>query len=88
MIQGLPFAAILLSLAAPVAAQSWCAPQRADTGFVAFTGVTLWDGTGAAARAGTTILIHGDRITAVFKDGTEPLPAGTTVPALPLLGAP
>jgi imidazolonepropionase-like amidohydrolase len=76
-------AAACLSLAASLSAQSWCAPQKPDSGFVAFTGVTLWDGTGAAARTGTTVLIHGERITAVFKDGSEPLPAGTAVRALP-----
>ena len=83
MIRGLTLAAALLSLAAPLTAQSWCAPQHADTGSVAFTGVTLWDGTGSAARAGTTILIHGERITAVFKDGSQALPAGTTVRPFP-----
>jgi len=73
------FVAILLLLAAPLSAQSWCAPHRADTGFVAFTGVSLWDGTGAETRRGTTILIKGERITAVFKDGSQALPAGTAV---------
>lgn len=72
-----------LLLAAPLSAQAWCAPQKADTGFVAFTGVTLWDGSGAPARAGTTILIHGERITAVFKDGSQALPTGATVRAFP-----
>lgn len=76
-------AAVGLLVAVPLCAQTWCAPQRADTGFVAFTGVTLWDGTGSGARASTTILIHGERITAVFKDGTQPLPAGTAVRAFP-----
>lgn len=74
---------VLLALSAPLSAQSWCAPQRADTGFVAFTGVTLWDGTGSSARAGTTILIHGERVTAVFKDGMQPLPAGAAVRPFP-----
>lgn len=72
-----------LVLALPLSAQSWCAPQKPDTGFVAFTGLTLWDGTGAAARPGTTVLIHGERITAVFKDGAQPLPAGAVVRAFP-----
>ncbi len=75
--------AILPLLATPLAAQTWCTPQHADTGFVAFTGATLWDGTGAAARARTTILTHGERIAAVFRDGSQPLPAGTIVRALP-----
>ena len=71
--------ATTLLLASPLAGQSWCAPQKADTGFVALTGVTLWDGTGAPARAGTTILLHGARIAGVFKDGAEPLPQGASV---------
>ena len=70
-----------LLAAAPVSAQSWCAPQRPDTGFVALTGVTLWDGTGAAPRPATTILLHDERIAAVFPDGAQPLPAATTVRA-------
>lgn len=65
--------------AAPLAAQSWCAPQKADTGYVALTGVTLWDGTGAAERRRTTILLHGPRIAGVFPDGSQPLPAGAMV---------
>jgi len=68
-----------LLLATPLSAQSWCAPQKADTGFVALTGVTLWDGTGAPERGGTTILLHGQRIAGVFKDGAERFPAGTRV---------
>jgi len=72
-----------VQLTAPLSAQSWCAPQKPDTGYVAFTGVTLWDGTGAPVRTGTTILIHGERITAVFTDGSQALPAGTAVQALP-----
>lgn len=71
-----------LPLVAPLSAQSWCAPHQADTGYVALTGVTLWDGTGAPARAGTTILLHGERIAGVFADGAQPLPAGSTVRAL------
>lgn len=65
------------------AAQSWCAPQYSDTGYVALTGLTLWDGTGATARAGTTVLLHGERIDAVFADGSRTLPMGTTVRAFP-----
>lgn len=68
-----------LVLATPAAAQSWCAPQRADTGFVALTGLTLWDGTGAPSRARTTVLLHGERIETVFPDASRPLPPGTTV---------
>jgi len=69
-------------VAGPLSAQSWCAPQKADTGYVALTGVTVWDGTGAAARSGTTILLHDQRIAAVFPDGVQPLPPATTVRVL------
>jgi imidazolonepropionase-like amidohydrolase len=68
-----------VSFAPPVAAQSWCAPHRADSGYVAYTGVRLWDGTGSAVRPPTTILIHGERIAAVFADGSQPIPAGAAV---------
>lgn len=78
----LRIAAALCLLAAPLSAQSWCAPQKADTGYVAFTGVSLWDGTGAPTRPGTTILVKGDRITAIFADRSQPLPAATTIHAL------
>ncbi|TFG89409.1 MAG: hydrolase, partial [Gemmatimonadales bacterium] len=64
-------------VAAPLSAQSWCQPQKADSGYVALTGVTLWDGTGTPARSHTTILLHGERLAGVFADGAEPLPPGT-----------
>jgi imidazolonepropionase-like amidohydrolase len=63
-------------------AQSSCAPQRADSLPVALTGVTLWDGTGAPARRGMTVVVTGERITAVFQDGSRPLPPRATVRAL------
>jgi imidazolonepropionase-like amidohydrolase len=75
--------AAAMLFAAPLSAQSWCAPQKADTGFVALTGLTLWDGTGAPERAGTTILLHGPRIAGVFKDGAQPIPAGAVVRVFP-----
>lgn len=74
-----PALAVLTVLAAPLAAQSWCARHQADTGYVALIGVTLWDGTGGAPRPGRTILIHGERIAGVFRDGGQGLPPGTTV---------
>jgi imidazolonepropionase-like amidohydrolase len=76
-----PLLGLALS-AAPLAAQSYCAPQKPDTGYVALTGVTLWDGTGAPARSGTTILIHGERIAGVFPDGGQALPPGTASKSL------
>lgn len=71
--------AALVGFAAPASAQSWCAPQRPESGFVALTGVTVWDGTGAPARTGMTILIQRERIVAVGPVGRVSLPAGTTV---------
>ena len=72
--------ALLLSTGA--AAQDWCAPHKADTGYVALTGLTVWDGTGAPARPRTTVLLHGERIARVFADGSQALPAGARVQAL------
>lgn len=74
-------AAVLPATSLP--AQSYCGPQRADTGHVALTGVTLWDGTGSAPRPGTTVLLHGERIVAVFADGSREFPPATTVRAMP-----
>ncbi|HEX5004573.1 MAG TPA: amidohydrolase family protein [Gemmatimonadales bacterium] len=71
--------AAIAALASPVAAQSWCTPQRASNGFVALTGVTVWDGTGTAARPGMTILVHGERIVAVGPAGRVSVPAGAAV---------
>ena len=47
---------------------------RSSDTVLAFTGVTLIDGTGAPPRAGTTIVIGGDRIADVFPDGSKPIP--------------
>jgi imidazolonepropionase-like amidohydrolase len=82
MRRGAPAVAGLLLLATPLSAQSACAPQRADTGYLALSGVTLWDGTGALPRPRTTILVHGERIAAVFADDARPLPAGTEIRSL------
>ncbi len=73
--------ALLLLVLGPVSlpAQTDCAPRRADSGYVALTGVTLWDGTGAPSRAGTTLLLQGERIAAIFPDGARPLPPGSSI---------
>ncbi|MBK8003968.1 MAG: amidohydrolase family protein [Gemmatimonadetes bacterium] len=68
--------------AARLAGQAACTPQRADTLPLVMTGVTLWDGTGNPGRPGTTIVVTGERITAVFPDGSRPLPPAATVRAL------
>lgn len=43
---------------------------------LALTGLTVIDGTGAAARPGTTLLLEDGRIAAVYADGSRPLPGG------------
>jgi imidazolonepropionase-like amidohydrolase len=43
------------------------------------THATLWDGTGAPARAGMTIVMQNGRISALHADGAQPLPAGAEV---------
>lgn len=63
----------------PLHAQMSCKPARADTGYVALTGLTVWDGTGSPATRGTTILLKGDRIEAVFPDGEQAIPQRTRV---------
>ena len=48
-------------------------------GVVAFLHVTLIDGTGAPARADTTVVVAGDRISAVGASAAAELPAGAAV---------
>jgi imidazolonepropionase-like amidohydrolase len=62
----------LLAITAPLTAQQTRSP-------LALTNVTVIDGTGAAARANMTVVITGDRITAVYPTGQRQLPAGVTV---------
>ena len=63
----------LLALCGSVA----CAP---DSTAIAYTGATVWDGTGAPPVAGATIVVDGGRIVAVGAD-VEP-PRGATAVAL------
>ena len=58
----------------PMSAQTSCKPMKADTGHVALTGLTVWDGTGGPGARGMTVLLKGDRIEAVFPDGSTALP--------------
>ena len=74
---------IALLVAGPLAAQAPCTPHRAGSGYLAITGVALWDGTGAPTRSHTTILVKGERILDVFPDGSRPLPDSTTIQSLP-----
>lgn len=50
-----------------------------DAPVVALTGVKLFDGTGAAPRMGQTVVIEGERITAVGADGDVAIPDGAEV---------
>lgn len=50
-----------------------------DAPVVALTGVKLFDGTGAPARDGQTVVIEGDRIAAVGADGDVTIPDGAEV---------
>ncbi|EKY27111.1 hypothetical protein HMPREF0185_02266, partial [Brevundimonas diminuta 470-4] len=57
-------AAAFLALAASASAQT----PAADTPVIAYHGAILIDGTGAAPRRGTTILVQGERILAIQPD--------------------
>jgi len=52
----------------------FAAPNQAT---VAFTNVTVIDGTGRAPQPGVTVLISGDRIARIGRSGEVPIPAGT-----------
>ncbi len=56
---------------------------RVDAPVVALTGIRVIDGTGAAARAGQTILIEHGRLAALGADGQVAIPAGAQVLKLP-----
>ncbi len=68
----LPYLAAGAALAATCLAS--CAGARAQT--VAFTGATVWDGTGAPPLPGATILVQDGRVRSV---GRTAVPAGATV---------
>jgi imidazolonepropionase-like amidohydrolase len=61
-----------LSLVLLSAALATCAPQSDATPATAFTGATVWDGTGSPSRPGTTILVSDGRVLALVPDGTVP----------------
>jgi imidazolonepropionase-like amidohydrolase len=68
---GLARLAILLSLVSPIGTSSATVQSRV----IAFTGVTLIDGTDAAPRADLTVLIEGNQISAIGKTGAVRVPA-------------
>jgi imidazolonepropionase-like amidohydrolase len=63
------------ALAGALVARTEDAPVRA----LAITGVTVIDATGAPARPGITVVVTGDRITAVGKSGDVRVPQGARV---------
>jgi len=80
-----------LVLASMAQAAPYLAPGTKPDPFVAYagpslalTGATLIDGTGAAPQPGMTVLIQGQRIQAVGKDGTLKIPQGAQ--QIPLAG--
>jgi len=64
--------AILFGIVASICIPSATAQSRV----IAFTNVTLIDGTGAAPRADLTVVIDGNRISAIGRTGTVHVPAG------------
>jgi len=66
--------AALLALSLAVGA---CGPESTENSAVAYTGATLWDGTGAAPVPDATIVVDGGRIIAVGADVTPPRGAET-----------
>ncbi len=46
---------------------------------VVLVGVTVFDGTGHPVRPNQSVLIEGERITAIFPARSRPLPAGATM---------
>lgn len=71
---------VILMLATPAAvfAQGSQPEGRAEAQELAITGATLIDGTGAAPRPATTIIVRDGRIAAVTPDADAEVPAGAT----------
>lgn len=65
--------------AVPVAAQNFDEFIAVPRGTVALTNAKVFDGSGAPARTGQTIVIEGDRITAVGRTGSVDVPSGARV---------
>lgn len=49
-----------------------CSPSNPDAPTIAYTGATVWDGTGAPAVDGATIFVQAGRVAAVSADGSAP----------------
>ncbi|MYA11604.1 MAG: hypothetical protein F4Z32_09080, partial [Gemmatimonadetes bacterium] len=63
----------------PVQGSAAASYVAVDAEIVALTGVTLIDGTGGAVQRGRTIVIEGNRITAVGPDRRVSIPGGASV---------
>ena len=68
-----------LASASPLAAQNFDEFVAVPRGTVALTNAKVIDGTGAPAMMNQTILIEGDRITAVGPSGSVRVPADANV---------
>jgi imidazolonepropionase-like amidohydrolase len=71
--------ATILALGMPLAAQDFDDLIAVPGGTVALTNAKIYDGTGAPPRTDQTIVIEGDRITAVGPAGGVDIPAGAEV---------
>ena len=70
---------VTAAVASPVAAQNFDQFVAVPRGTVALTNAKVIDGTGAPAKTGQTIVIEGDRITAVGPASSVRVPAGARV---------
>lgn len=77
--QAICAAVLVLAASAAVSAQTSRHEGAAGPQELAITGATLIDGTGAAPRSATTILVRDGRIVAVTTDADAEVPAGATV---------
>lgn len=70
---GRALAMLLVSLSTSASAQPDALPV------IVFSGVTLIDGTGTEPRGDVSIMVRGERVIAVYPDGTRSSPAGAEV---------
>ncbi|NNF11686.1 MAG: amidohydrolase family protein [Gemmatimonadetes bacterium] len=71
--------ATTLAATAPLAAQNFDELVAVPRGTVALTNAKVFDGTGAPAATGQTIIIEGDQIAAVGPTGSVDVPSGARV---------
>lgn len=70
---------MLAPVFAAIIALSFLPCASAQQPDIVITAATLIDGTGAAPRPGTTIIVRGDSIVAVAPDGTVPVASGANI---------